>query len=101
MVLKANDRRTSCPCHDEFRGPRSDYVRQGSLTLINQTISKYERNIVYTHSLPDLNRHLTLPAATGSFAAWEEGLPEDETQTISGSGGGGHRKRGRRSVRQV
>ncbi|GFV10410.1 hypothetical protein TNCV_1950611 [Trichonephila clavipes] len=24
MVLKANDRRTSCPCHDEFRGPRSD-----------------------------------------------------------------------------
>ncbi|GFX14149.1 hypothetical protein TNCV_1766431 [Trichonephila clavipes] len=23
-VLKANDRRTSCPCHDEFRGPRSD-----------------------------------------------------------------------------
>ncbi|GFU14172.1 hypothetical protein TNCV_4167701 [Trichonephila clavipes] len=20
MVLKANDRRTSCPCHDEFRG---------------------------------------------------------------------------------
>ncbi|GFV50469.1 uncharacterized protein TNCV_1861501 [Trichonephila clavipes] len=28
MVLEANDRRTSCPCHDEFRGPRSDYVRQ-------------------------------------------------------------------------
>ncbi|GFX96110.1 hypothetical protein TNCV_2290001 [Trichonephila clavipes] len=28
IVLKANDRRTSCPCHDEFRGPRSDYVRQ-------------------------------------------------------------------------
>ncbi|GFW32480.1 uncharacterized protein TNCV_676391 [Trichonephila clavipes] len=28
MVLKANDRRISCPCHDEFRGPRSDYVRQ-------------------------------------------------------------------------
>ncbi|GFT11362.1 hypothetical protein TNCV_1144381 [Trichonephila clavipes] len=31
MVLKANDRRTSCPCHDEFRGPRSDYVRQEAL----------------------------------------------------------------------
>ncbi|GFY08452.1 hypothetical protein TNCV_1358561 [Trichonephila clavipes] len=31
MVLKANDRRTSCPCHDEFRGPRSDYVRQSSV----------------------------------------------------------------------
>ncbi|GFU15297.1 hypothetical protein TNCV_954491 [Trichonephila clavipes] len=28
MVLKTNDRRTSCPCHDEFRGPRSDCVRQ-------------------------------------------------------------------------
>ncbi|GFW64415.1 uncharacterized protein TNCV_274391 [Trichonephila clavipes] len=28
MVLKVNDRRTSCPCHDEFRGPRSDYVGQ-------------------------------------------------------------------------
>ncbi|GFV03544.1 uncharacterized protein TNCV_5060851 [Trichonephila clavipes] len=31
MVLKANDRRTSCPCHDEFRGPRSDFVRQVAL----------------------------------------------------------------------
>ncbi|GFU29202.1 hypothetical protein TNCV_278161 [Trichonephila clavipes] len=31
MVLKANDRRTSCPYHDEFRGPRSDYVRQEAL----------------------------------------------------------------------
>ncbi|GFV02997.1 uncharacterized protein TNCV_2744601 [Trichonephila clavipes] len=31
MVLKANDRRTSCPCHDEFRGPRSDYVRHVAL----------------------------------------------------------------------
>ncbi|GFY27253.1 hypothetical protein TNCV_2068741 [Trichonephila clavipes] len=33
MVLKANDRRTSCPCHDEFRGPRSDYVRQVGRTV--------------------------------------------------------------------
>ncbi|GFX34821.1 hypothetical protein TNCV_2327611 [Trichonephila clavipes] len=35
MVLKANDRRTSSPCHDEFRGPRSDCVRQklGQMTL--------------------------------------------------------------------
>ncbi|GFX36501.1 uncharacterized protein TNCV_1043131 [Trichonephila clavipes] len=29
MVLKANDRRTSCPCHDEFRGPRSDLRPDG------------------------------------------------------------------------
>ncbi|GFV99257.1 hypothetical protein TNCV_1512291 [Trichonephila clavipes] len=35
MVLKANDRRTSCPCHDEFRGPRSDYVRQRAPTQLS------------------------------------------------------------------
>ncbi|GFX00434.1 uncharacterized protein TNCV_2090841 [Trichonephila clavipes] len=40
MVLKANDRRTSCPCHDEFRGPRSDYVRQVALA----TTTKNEAN---------------------------------------------------------
>ncbi|GFY34222.1 hypothetical protein TNCV_2505251 [Trichonephila clavipes] len=39
MVLKANDRRTSCPCHDEFRGPRSDYVRQVALENNNKDIS--------------------------------------------------------------
>ncbi|GFS64887.1 uncharacterized protein TNCV_2000891 [Trichonephila clavipes] len=38
MVLKANDRRTSCPCHDEFRGPRSDYVRQ--VALVTTTSKK-------------------------------------------------------------
>ncbi|GFY19685.1 hypothetical protein TNCV_4648571 [Trichonephila clavipes] len=37
MVLKANDSRTSCPCHDEFRGPRSDYVRQGFVNGILET----------------------------------------------------------------
>ncbi|GFX24095.1 hypothetical protein TNCV_2435881 [Trichonephila clavipes] len=36
MVLKANDRRTSCSCHDEFRGPRSDYVRQVALENNNK-----------------------------------------------------------------
>ncbi|GFU01275.1 hypothetical protein TNCV_1368651 [Trichonephila clavipes] len=35
MVLKANDRRTSCPCHDEFRGPRSDYVRQSLKEIVS------------------------------------------------------------------
>ncbi|GFX28373.1 retrovirus-related Pol polyprotein from transposon opus [Trichonephila clavipes] len=40
MVLKANDRRTSCPCHDEFRGPRSDYVRQVVLENNNNEILK-------------------------------------------------------------
>ncbi|GFT78637.1 hypothetical protein TNCV_1389121 [Trichonephila clavipes] len=41
MVLKANDRRTSCPCHDEFRGPRSDYVRRVALaTTTTRLVSK-------------------------------------------------------------
>ncbi|GFU72140.1 uncharacterized protein TNCV_3050001 [Trichonephila clavipes] len=40
MVLKANDRRTSCPCHDEFRGPRSDYVRQVALATTTTTYFK-------------------------------------------------------------
>ncbi|GFV53680.1 hypothetical protein TNCV_2091831 [Trichonephila clavipes] len=37
-VLKANDRRTSCPGHDEFRGPRSDYVRQVALENTNSNV---------------------------------------------------------------
>ncbi|GFV45154.1 uncharacterized protein TNCV_4398841 [Trichonephila clavipes] len=41
MVLKANDRRTSCPCHDEFRGPRSDYVRQQTPTPSHQQNNTY------------------------------------------------------------
>ncbi|GFV86940.1 syntaxin-1A [Trichonephila clavipes] len=43
MVLKANDRRTSCPCHDEFRGPRSDYVRQ--VEEIRENIEKIQGNV--------------------------------------------------------
>ncbi|GFX27254.1 hypothetical protein TNCV_3340661 [Trichonephila clavipes] len=34
MVLKPNDRRTYSPCHDEFRWPRSDYVRQTQLCAV-------------------------------------------------------------------
>ncbi|GFV75740.1 hypothetical protein TNCV_1756681 [Trichonephila clavipes] len=41
MVLKANDRRTSCPCHDEFRRPRSDYVRQVALENNNNKKTFY------------------------------------------------------------
>ncbi|GFX07884.1 uncharacterized protein TNCV_4161531 [Trichonephila clavipes] len=44
MVLKANDRRTSCPCHDEFRGLRSDYVRQVALATTTTYIQS-ERNL--------------------------------------------------------
>ncbi|GFW84714.1 uncharacterized protein TNCV_1814441 [Trichonephila clavipes] len=45
MVLKANDRRTSCPCHDEFRGPRSDYVRQDDKRKIEYKTKNYFHNI--------------------------------------------------------
>ncbi|GFX36486.1 hypothetical protein TNCV_1254591 [Trichonephila clavipes] len=38
MVLKANDRRTSCPCYNEFRGPRSDYVSQVALENNNNNV---------------------------------------------------------------
>ncbi|GFX87930.1 hypothetical protein TNCV_4373951 [Trichonephila clavipes] len=41
MVLKANDRRTSCPCHDEFRGPRSDYVRQVASENNNNNVDAF------------------------------------------------------------
>ncbi|GFX62043.1 uncharacterized protein TNCV_2227691 [Trichonephila clavipes] len=44
MVLKANDRRTSCPCHDEFRGPRSDYVRQVALATTTTTTVLFYQN---------------------------------------------------------
>ncbi|GFV66049.1 uncharacterized protein TNCV_1440561 [Trichonephila clavipes] len=46
IVLKANDRRTSCPRHDEFRGPRSDYVRQllaVSVTIVNRVQKMSQR----------------------------------------------------------
>ncbi|GFW52025.1 uncharacterized protein TNCV_2818941 [Trichonephila clavipes] len=76
MVLKANDRRTSCPCHDEFRGPRSDYVRQSIiLSLSPSAWSKHPPSLppslppfegsasaclaklgTYRRSLPNLNR---------------------------------------------
>ncbi|GFW09332.1 uncharacterized protein TNCV_4276601 [Trichonephila clavipes] len=50
MVLKANDRRTSCPCHDEFRGPRSDYVRQVALATTTNTYQLAQEKSVCCHS---------------------------------------------------
>ncbi|GFW97727.1 histone-lysine N-methyltransferase SETMAR [Trichonephila clavipes] len=62
MVLKANDRRTSCPCHNEFRGPRSDYVRQqycnqnNGREFSNQVISKicamWKDDVTVVHGKP-------------------------------------------------
>ncbi|GFU88698.1 uncharacterized protein TNCV_4443751 [Trichonephila clavipes] len=50
MVLKANDRRTSCPCHDEFRGPRSDYVRQ----WLDRPGWAFSRSLFLASLLPDV-----------------------------------------------
>ncbi|GFS55623.1 hypothetical protein TNCV_131451 [Trichonephila clavipes] len=47
MVLKANDRRTSCPCHNEFRGPRSDYVRQVALATQQQIIMEVSGHALF------------------------------------------------------
>ncbi|GFU91444.1 hypothetical protein TNCV_2542121 [Trichonephila clavipes] len=35
LKAQANDRHTSSPLHDEFRGPHSDYVRQVALATAN------------------------------------------------------------------
>ncbi|GFS86329.1 hypothetical protein TNCV_1680901 [Trichonephila clavipes] len=66
MVLKANDRRTSCPCHDEFRRPRSDYVRQirfifkkfrreKQLQLIREASGKAIQAVIAKGSVPQIN----------------------------------------------
>ncbi|GFS97368.1 hypothetical protein TNCV_1825121 [Trichonephila clavipes] len=64
MVLKANDRRTSCPCHDEFRGPRSDYVRQKNAIMPNQVTQNN-----------DVIAHLPMTSNLFSFDRAEEEYP--------------------------
>ncbi|GFV16121.1 hypothetical protein TNCV_3378851 [Trichonephila clavipes] len=67
MVLKANDRRTSCPCHDEFRGPRSDYVKQllelfsKPIYLISSLKSELYRFISLGHYIAHFIERFTLP----------------------------------------
>ncbi|GFW61580.1 hypothetical protein TNCV_348281 [Trichonephila clavipes] len=51
MVLKANNRRTSCPCHDEFRGPRSDYVRQKHPLLLFTKSEDYVLQLQFQRKL--------------------------------------------------
>ncbi|GFV56000.1 uncharacterized protein TNCV_2729041 [Trichonephila clavipes] len=46
MVLKVNDRRTSCKRHDEIRGPRSDYVRQDNLVALHFKYDQARRRFV-------------------------------------------------------
>ncbi|GFT59402.1 hypothetical protein TNCV_1750821 [Trichonephila clavipes] len=74
MVLKANDRRTSCPCHDEFRGPRSDYVRQF-------TIHPYRQlppfcNSLNNFSAANLEPVLSSPSSNhkAAFQPFQDGL---------------------------
>ncbi|GFV29488.1 hypothetical protein TNCV_2728691 [Trichonephila clavipes] len=46
MVLKTtvNDSRTSSPCHDEFHGPRTDYVRQNTGGVIDKCVQMLDKN---------------------------------------------------------
>ncbi|GFT71218.1 hypothetical protein TNCV_3002131 [Trichonephila clavipes] len=41
MVLKTNCRVLLAPCHDEFRRPRSDYVRQAALATAATTTTTF------------------------------------------------------------
>ncbi|GFS64653.1 methionine--tRNA ligase, cytoplasmic [Trichonephila clavipes] len=96
MVLKANDRRTSCPCHDEFHGPRSDYVRQSSLNKAFLTLSKgvnsenLKKNISCINVLseqskffmpihvPDFSIHTQQPSANNQESLKEVNVTADE-----------------------
>ncbi|GFT82042.1 uncharacterized protein TNCV_3909771 [Trichonephila clavipes] len=57
MVLKLNDRRISCPCHDEFRGPRSDFVRQVALENNNNDMHS---NLIFSGTPLPLSINLAL-----------------------------------------
>ncbi|GFU87406.1 hypothetical protein TNCV_2716911 [Trichonephila clavipes] len=79
MVLKSNDRRTSCPCHDEFRGPHSDYVRQVALATTQQQqlieskgqLSESGRRTQKMMS-PSADRYLVRMALTNRTASFSE-----------------------------
>ncbi|GFW53474.1 transposable element Tcb2 transposase [Trichonephila clavipes] len=95
MVLKVNDRRTSC--HDEFRGARSDYVRQAKIALSvgapvsSRTIQKHlteghlgSRSPLCVLPLTPTYRHLRLECcrARGNWTAaeWKQIVFSDESR---------------------
>ncbi|GFX67417.1 integrase_H2C2 domain-containing protein [Trichonephila clavipes] len=78
MVLKANDRRTSCPCHDEFRGPRSDYVRQVALATTTELMAccvgaRLVNSILKALNMPDLKVTLWSDSTTALWWMKEYG----------------------------
>ncbi|GFV45575.1 uncharacterized protein TNCV_4240991 [Trichonephila clavipes] len=58
MVLKVNDRRTSCPGHDEFRGHRSDYVRQVALATTTPIMYQTSWDVSVTAVILPLTKHI-------------------------------------------
>ncbi|GFV72759.1 uncharacterized protein TNCV_5038381 [Trichonephila clavipes] len=69
MVLKANDWRTSCPCHDEFRGPRSDYVRQ-------KRLNKFHK-LRFRNDVGDAKNALKDYLTVGRMSCWESQVMRD------------------------
>ncbi|GFU88734.1 uncharacterized protein TNCV_4444111 [Trichonephila clavipes] len=87
MVLKANDRRTSCPCHDEFRGPRSDYVRQVALATTTTT-TKHVYNVSHREagwSNRRIGRHLGRSDMVVA-RCWQQWITEGRVYRRRGSG---------------
>ncbi|GFV16247.1 transposable element Tcb1 transposase [Trichonephila clavipes] len=78
MVLKANDRRASCPCHDEFRGPRSNCVRQ---VVSRITTPNEDRYLAVTVKR---NRRSTTSYLSQSalFSYWYDSFKTDHVQTL-------------------
>ncbi|GFU91265.1 hypothetical protein TNCV_4925951 [Trichonephila clavipes] len=84
MVRKANDRRTSRPCHDELHGPQSDYVRQDRLdfcTTYGDTTDLHLHNLVMELDWVDI---LQPPALVVSAATTHKNFgPTDLTSMYS------------------
>ncbi|GFW77504.1 hypothetical protein TNCV_2498961 [Trichonephila clavipes] len=78
MVLKAKDRRTSCPCHDEFRGPRSDYVRQ----VMDSWLMSLSREPLKTYRVGGLMHVKSVEAKTSSHWCGDEVMKGDASTGV-------------------
>ncbi|GFW55487.1 hypothetical protein TNCV_118711 [Trichonephila clavipes] len=75
MVLKTNDRHTSCPCHDEFHGSRFYYVRQIEAHEIRRG-----KGLEVRQSLALSTIQVTVPFSSAKFSegtidSWRNHLP--------------------------